>query len=530
MLIERWYQTEGIAALFDFLTSGEQGNPLVCWPTGTGKAFGIARTVMGMLQRWPQARVVIATDAQELVAQNHAELKGCWPAAPAGICAAGLNQYDTRWPVTFASIQTVWKRAEDFGHVDFLMIDEAHMLGDSDDAMYNVFIFELRRHNPRMVVIGWTATPYRLGMGKLTNGGIFTHVVHDITGRDAINRLVDEGYLCKLVAIDPESRLSAEGVGRRGGEFIESEAQRAVDRPALVDACVRETIVYGLEENRAAWLVFAQGVEHIKHVVDAFNDYGVPAIGVHSKMKTGRADALAAHRAGQYRVVVNDGVLVKGYNDPRIDLIAEMRLTNSPGRLVQMRGRGTRVHPGKLNCRVLDFAGNTQRCGPFNDPFIPKQRGPADGDAPVRICDQCGAYHPAGVRVCDVCGFVFSRETHIEASASSAEIMVASETPVHEWFDVSTVAYTLRTRNSKPSFLRASYFCGFHKFDHDLHFDAEHEFARHKARAWWRQRVGSHTEPPASAREALARTYELPAPRRIMVHLNSRYKDVIGYD
>ena len=58
---------------------------------------------------------------------------------------------------------------------------------------------------------------------------------------------------------------------------------------------------------------------------------------------------------------------------------------------VQMLGRGTRpVYPvgydsetieqrieaikvsGKLDCLVLDYAGNTRRLGPINDPVIPE--------------------------------------------------------------------------------------------------------------------------------------------------------------
>lgn len=541
-MIPRWYQQEALDAFYEYFANGGRGNPLICLPTGTGKAFLIAMLCASILQQWPTQRVMMATDAQELVAQNVAELRGLWPQAPVGVYCDGLGQKDARWPLTFGSIGSMWKCAEMFGHIDVLLIDEAHMLSSDDESMYNVFIFELRRRNPNLVVCGLTATPYRLGMGTLLNGGVFTDIIYDLTGRDAINRLVDEGHLCKLVALRPETMLSAAGVARRGGEFVEGQAQKAVDVPALVDGCVRETIAYGLEQDRKAWLVFAQGIEHIKHIVDAFNAYGVPAVGVHSKMRAGRTEALAAHQSGAARVIVNNGILTKGYNDKRIDLIAEMRLTNSPGLLVQMRGRGTRVLDGKDDCLVLDFAGNTQRCGPFNDPYIPNPRGPATGDAPVRVCDACGVYNPAGARFCggkprehiefdpaEGCGVEFPREEKLGTRASTAEIMVATEAPVYEWFSIRTVSYTVHHKRNRPDSLRATYYALAQKFDTYQHFDSEHEYARHEARAWWRSRALLATEPPASVREALARTHELRAPERVRVWINTRYPEIVEY-
>jgi DNA repair protein RadD len=247
-------------------------------------------------------------------------------------------------------------------------------------------------------------------------------------------------------------------------------------------------------------------------------------------MGKGREDALRAHQSGAARVIVNNGVLTKGYNDKRIDLISEMRLTNSPGLLVQMRGRGTRTLQGKENCLVLDFAGNTKRCGPFNDPYIPKARGPAGGDAPVRICDGCGAYHHASVRVCDVCGFEFPREEKLTGRASTETIMVEAEPPKYEWFNVRTVAYTLHRKNGRPNCLRASYYGLAQKFDAYHHFDAEHEHPRHEARKWWRSRTGIPENTPESVHEALARTNELPTPARILVWVNTRYKEIVGYE
>lgn len=49
------------------------------------------------------------------------------------------------------------------------------------------------------------------------------------------------------------------------------------------------------------------------------------------------------------KYVVNYGVLTTGFDNPRLDVIAILRPTMSPGLLVQMIGRH-RLHPGKRDC------------------------------------------------------------------------------------------------------------------------------------------------------------------------------------
>ena len=58
---------------------------------------------------------------------------------------------------------------------------------------------------------------------------------------------------------------------------------------------------------------------------------------------------------------------------------------------------------GKANCLVLDFATNTKRLGPINDPVIPRKKGEGAGDVPVKLCDHCGAFNHIKVKFCSNC-------------------------------------------------------------------------------------------------------------------------------
>ena len=50
-----------------------------------------------------------------------------------------------------------------------------------------------------MKVVGMSATPFRMGQGLLTNGGIFTDICYDVTGVESFNLLIAEGYLSPLI-------------------------------------------------------------------------------------------------------------------------------------------------------------------------------------------------------------------------------------------------------------------------------------------------------------------------------------------
>jgi len=48
-------------------------------------------------------------------------------------------------------------------------------------------------------------------------------------------------------------------------------------------------------------------------------------------------------------------VLTEGFDDPGVSCVAMARPTRSEGLYAQCVGRGTRLHPGKKDCLVLDF-------------------------------------------------------------------------------------------------------------------------------------------------------------------------------
>lgn len=478
----RDYQEFVLNQLFKYFLEKTEGNPVVAMPTGTGKSIIVGGFIWWVMSQWPTQRIMMLTHVKELIEQNADKLTTMWPQAPLGIYSAGLKTKQANYPITFAGIQSVVNVAPMFGHVDILLIDECHLVSPNDETSYQKFIADLKKVNPNLRVIGLSATPYRLGLGMITDGGIFTDIAVDMTTLEIFNWFFDSGYLCPLVPRPTKTELDTSGVKKRGGEFIERDLQRAVDKAEITDAALREALE--LAHSRSRILVFTTGVEHTIHVTDALRLLGETAVCVHSKMSDKeRSEALAAHQSGAARWLVNNNVLTTGYDDPAIDCIVMLRPTNSPGLWVQMLGRGTRPFwaPGsgygpsatfdletedgrlasiaaspKQNCLVLDFAANTLALGPINDPVIPKMKGKGGGPPPVKFCQPegliqplafqpnaadlidrgetmevggvlkatgCGAYNHTSARVCCDCGAAFHFKPKISTNASSNELI-----------------------------------------------------------------------------------------------------------
>lgn len=532
----RYYQEEAIQSIFDYFESRrgslEPANPVVAMPTGTGKSVVIGDFIRRVMSWYPTTRVMMLTHVKELIKQNAEKITELWHTAPLGIYSAGLRRKELEFPIIYGGVQSVVKNADLFGRRDLLLIDEAHLLSPKADTSYQEIIKQLHKRNPWIKIIGFTATPYRMRTGLITNGGMFTDICYDITGLEAFNRLIAEGWLSMPIPKQMQTDFDLSNVSIQNGDFSESQMQAVMDDDRKTYEACREIVSLGA--NRRSWLTFCAGIEHAEHVAACLNTFGIPAAAVHSKMGDDERDKrIAAFKSGRLRCLTNNGVLTTGFDHPPIDLIAALRGTMSPGLWVQIVGRGTRpsIETGKENCLVLDFGGNTARLGPINDIEIPDPaRKKRRGSAPFKYCPHCATMNHTRAVVCIDCGAELPTESKIETAASPAELIRTSrdEMPIVETFDVSMVFYYEHDKGiGTPPTMKVSYLCGPRIFNEYIAF--EHQGYRlHLAHEFWRQRTWS--EIPETVKEALSRTSELAMPKRIKVWINKKYPEVMGYE
>jgi DNA repair protein RadD len=437
----RDYQQRTIDQLYAWFEAGGKGNPCLVLPTGSGKSHIVAALCKDALQNWPETRVLMLTHVRELITQNAEKMRQHWPGAPMGIYSASIGRRDLGEPITFAGIQSVRSKARELGHIDLVIIDECHLVNHKDEGGYRGLLEQLKAINPAIRVVGLTATPYRLGHGLITDKpALFDALIEPVS----IEELIYKGYLSTLRSKVTKAKLDVAGVHKRGGEFIESELQAAVDTDDKNQAVVQE--VMALAGGRKAWLFFCAGVKHAEHIAEALRQQGVTAACVTGDTpKKQRDEMIADFKAGKLQALTNANVLTTGFDYPDIDLVVMLRPTMSASLYVQMAGRGMRVKSHTDHCLVLDFAGVVATHGPITNVQPPKKGGDGNGEAPLKVCENCDELVHISVMVCPACQHPFPVKEAKKLQLHNDDIMGL------EGQELEVTSWTWRWHTSKAS-------------------------------------------------------------------------------
>ncbi|MFO0906805.1 MAG: DEAD/DEAH box helicase [Isosphaeraceae bacterium] len=523
---------DGIYRYFEF----KRGNPLVVVPTGGGKSVIIGAFCRQVLEQWPNQRIIVLSHVKELLEQNFDKIIKFWPEAPAGLYSAGLRSRQSQAPIVVASIQSAYRKPHIFGWRDLVLIDECHLLSPDSDTMYRRFLDGLKETNRLLKVVGFTATPYRLRTGMLTEGKgrLFDEIACEIS----MAELLEAGHISRMVGKASATQADLAGVELVAGDFNRQQMETSFDKEALTAAALDE--VFALAEARRSWLFFCSGVGHAHHVRDALLARGVGAATVTGETPTEERDAiLRAFKAGELRAVTNANVLTTGFDAPNIDLIAMLRSTTSPGLFLQMAGRGLRLAPGKRDCLMLDYGGNLERHGCLDQikpPRTANKRPSGDRHTPTcLICPDCRMANPLGARECGECARSFERPERFrhDTRASEAAVMASESTrpadDLGEWVEVDLVRYERHEKEGGHPSMRVEYVCGVTTYKEWVCLEHPPGYAKAKAISWWKRRY-SGPMIPDEIWKALYLSHLLRKPTRVRVKMENKFWRVTGYD
>lgn len=358
----RPYQSQAVSKL---MWSQQFAEPDICvLPTGAGKSLVIADLAHKLNQP-----VLIVQPSREILFQNMGKMATYVSPSEIGVYSAGAGRKDLGF-FTFATIQSIYKKPQEFEHFRQVIIDECHAVNPKNlDGMFTSFLKRIGQ--PK--VTGFTATPYRLDQMYIRDdfGGLETHTTtklinrikqrfwHRIVFNIDNAELVKQGFLVPLKYMD-KSVIQHEEIPTN---ITKSDFNLAAFEQKIAD---KETeileAVFFAEELGKSVLVFCSSVDQAQRFCALVP--GSKVVTAKTKPKD-RAAIIEGFRKGEIHTVFNVGVLTTGFDHPALDCIVLLRPTMSIGLYYQMLGRGVRTseETGKKFCRVIDMTGTVKKLG-----------------------------------------------------------------------------------------------------------------------------------------------------------------------
>jgi DNA repair protein RadD len=385
----------------------KHGNTLVVAPTGAGKTIMLSALVGERHKKGK--RILVIQHRDELVKQNKEKFEKVNPYITTSIVNGTVKHWDG--DAVFSMIQTMSRdrNLRDRPLFDMVVIDEGH---HAAAPTYTKVIEAVREDNDKAEIVGFTATPNR-GDGKGLRS-VFNNCAHQIE----LATLIREGFLVR-----PKSYVIDLGVGdqldkvtKRGKEYDMQEVASIMDRQVINNRIVDE---WKEKAGGRKTVVFCSTVAHAAHVCDAFVTAGIKSNYVTGETdKDERAAMLYDLEFGDTQVIVNVAVLTEGFDAPPVSCIVLTRPCSQKGTMVQMIGRGLRIldpelYPNiiKTDCIVMDFGTSIITHGGLDESAnldgVDKSVG---GDAPTKVCPDCGSEVSANTRVCPICEHEFERK------------------------------------------------------------------------------------------------------------------------
>ncbi|KAL2177244.1 P-loop containing nucleoside triphosphate hydrolase protein [Thermothelomyces heterothallicus CBS 202.75] len=352
----RDYQEECIQSVLSSLEKGHKRLG-VSLATGSGKTVIFTQLIGRVKPRSEIAtQTLILAHRRELVEQAARHCSRTYPDKTIELELGKLSASGTA-DITVASLQSILSKDRflkfDPKRFKLVLVDEAHHIV-APGYLKVLEHLGLRKKQPDSPhLVGVSATFSRFDGLKL--GAVIDEIVYH---KDYVD-MIGEKWLSDVIFTTVESKADLSKVKRKkgkggSGDFDTNSLSKAVNTVELNDVVVRAW--FAKAAGRKSTLVFCVDLNHVAALTQRFRHYGVDA-----RFVTGdtpardRAERLDAFKKGEFPVLINCGVFTEGTDIPNIDCVVLARPTRSRNLLIQMIGRGMRLHAGKQNCHIIDM-------------------------------------------------------------------------------------------------------------------------------------------------------------------------------
>ncbi|CAK7197889.1 Putative ATP-dependent helicase IRC3 [Sporothrix eucalyptigena] len=369
-ILLRDYQEECIQSVLASLRQGHKRLG-VSLATGAGKTVIFTQLLDRIEPASPDAdQTLILAHRRELVEQAARHCTRAYPDKIVEIEMGSLHASGVA-DITVASVQSITSghRMAKFDPSRFklVLVDEAHHIVAAG-YMRVLTHFGLGdkvscQQPGTPALVGVSATLSRFD--GLALGAAIDEIVYH---KDYLD-MIGDGWLSNVIFTTVESTadLSKVRSGGLGKDFQAGELSRAVNTDQVNEITVRTWLGKAAAPRtvtnpmRRSTLVFCVDLNHVSDLTQKFRQFGVDAQFVTGDTdKRERGSRLEAFKRGEFPVLVNCGVFTEGTDMPSVDCVILARPTKSRNLLVQMIGRGMRLHEGKTNCHVIDMVSSLE--------------------------------------------------------------------------------------------------------------------------------------------------------------------------
>jgi ATP-dependent helicase IRC3 len=255
--------------------------------------------------------------------------------------------------ITVASVRSITSgdRLEKFDPSQYklILVDEAHHIVAPGylKTLKHFGLDQKQKQSPTLV--GVSATFSRFDGLKL--GAAIDEIVYH---KDYVD-MISEKWLADVIFTTVESSANLSSVKSGAfGDFQTGELSSVVNTDQVNEVTVRSWMAKA--GDRKSTLVFCVDLAHVSGLTKKFREAGYDARFVTGDTpRIERSAILDSFKSGEFPVLVNCGVFTEGTDIPNVDCILLARPTRSRNLLVQMIGRGMRLHRGKKNCHIIDM-------------------------------------------------------------------------------------------------------------------------------------------------------------------------------
>jgi len=348
----RDYQEESIKSVLSALKRGSK-RVGISLATGSGKTVIFTQLIERIRKRENGANsTLILAHRRELVEQAAKHCQRNYPDKRIEIEMGSLHASGTA-DITIASVQSINSkdRLEKFNPDNFklVLVDEAHHIVASGYMRVLEHFGLNKKQDVSPALVGVSATFARFDGVRL--GAAIDEIVYH---KDYVEMISDK-WLSDVVFTTVDSTANLSKVKNNGfGDFQTGDLSRAVNTQKINEVTVRSWMAKAA--GRKSTLVFCVDLAHVAGLTHTYRQFGYDARYVTGDTpKVERGEILDAFKRGEFPVLVNCGVFTEGTDIPNVDCIVLARPTRSRNLLIQMIGRGMRLHKGKENCHIIDL-------------------------------------------------------------------------------------------------------------------------------------------------------------------------------